>query len=117
VKLLSPGPSRPAQALVDCACREAASLSFEVGVEQLGISLESVRDELEERFGDGARTPACRTPISPEAKRILERAARRRRHVTPDQLLAALVEHSPRACRLLFELGVPVGTLRERLRC
>jgi hypothetical protein len=149
VKLRSPGP---AYELVECARREAAELSFEVGVDELvlavarlgstladygadaetvrerirarerdalaslGISLESVRDELEERFGEAAWSDSCDIPISPDAKRILELATRRRRHVTPDQLLAALIEQSPRARRLLFEIGVPVGTLQGRLR-
>jgi hypothetical protein len=83
----------------------------------LGISLDSVRGELEERFGERAWSEPCGLPVSPEAKRILHEAAHRRRTVTPDQLLLALVERSARARRLLFELGVPVGTLREELRC
>jgi hypothetical protein len=83
----------------------------------LGISLDTVRDELEERFGEGAWSEPCGLPVSPEAKRVLHEAARRRRTVTPDQLLLALVEHSARARRLLFELDVPVGTLRDELRC
>jgi hypothetical protein len=70
----------------------------------LGISLESVRGELEERLGDGAWRHAC-MPISPEAKRVLALAARRRRRVTAEQLLDALVQHSPTARRLLGELG------------
>ena len=82
----------------------------------LGISLDSVRGELEERFGEAIWTEPCEISISPEAKRVLEITTRRRQHVTPDQLLAALVEHSARARRLLFELDVPVGTLRESLR-
>jgi hypothetical protein len=82
----------------------------------LGISLDSVRGELEERFGDGVWSEPCGLPVSPEAKRVLELATRRRRNVTPDQLLASLVEHSARARRLLFELDVPVGTLQDDLR-
>ena len=83
----------------------------------LGISLDSVRHELEERHGEGAWSEPCGLPVSPEAKRVLHEAAHRRTTVTPDRLLLALVEHSARARRLLFELGVPVGTLRDELRC
>jgi len=43
-------------------------------------------------------------------------AARTGSVVTPDQMLATLIQHSERARRLLFELDVPVGTLQERLR-
>jgi Clp amino terminal domain, pathogenicity island component len=71
----------------------------------LGISLDSVRGELAERLDDGDR---CELPVSPEVKRLVALAARRRRHVTPEQLLATLVEHSVSARRLLAELGVPL---------
>jgi hypothetical protein len=81
----------------------------------LGISLESVRGELEERFGDVWSQP-CGLGVSPEAKRMLELATRRRRKVTPEQMLAALIQHSSTARRLLFDLDVPVGTLADRLR-
>jgi hypothetical protein len=77
----------------------------------LGISLDSVLGELEERFGT---RPDC-LPITPEAKRTLELAARRRRLVTPAQMAVALVDHSPTARRLLAELGVPCQTLKRML--
>ena len=83
----------------------------------LGISLESVRGELEERFGEEVWSHAPCVGVSPEAKRMLELAARRRRKVTPEQMLSVLIKHSASARRLLFELGVPVGTLADRLRC
>jgi hypothetical protein len=117
MKLLPPGPPRPARALVECACREAAGLSGEVGIEQLVLAVALLGETLAEY---GADADAVRDHVrvrEHDALASLGISPRRRRHVTPDQLLAALVEHSPRACRLLFELGVPVGTLRERLRC
>jgi len=77
----------------------------------LGISLDSVRDEL-----DDALAAPCDLPVTPEAKRMFALAARRRGVVTPDQMLATLVHHSERTRRFLFELGVPVGTLQDRLR-
>ncbi len=81
----------------------------------LGISLESVRGELEERFGGEVWSHAHCVGVSPEAKRMLELATRRRRKMTPEQMLATLIRHSASARRLLFELDVPVGTLAERL--
>ena len=81
----------------------------------LGISLESVRGELEERFGDDVWAQSPCIGVSPEAKRMLELATRRRRTVTPEQMLATLIKHSATARRLLFELDVPVGTLADRL--
>jgi hypothetical protein len=81
----------------------------------LGISLDSVRGELEERFGDHVWTRSC-IGITPEAKRVLEVATRRRRSITPQQVQLALVQHSPTAQRLLVDLGVPLSALESRLR-
>jgi hypothetical protein len=81
----------------------------------LGISLESVRGELEERFGDGVWTRSC-LGVSPEAKRVLELATRRRRTVSPEQVQLALLRHSPTVRRLLLDLDVPLGALESRLR-
>lgn len=80
----------------------------------LGISLESVRGELEERFGDHVWTSSC-LGISPEAKRVLELATRRRRSVTPRHVQLTLLRHSPTVRRLLVDLGVPLGALGARL--
>jgi len=82
----------------------------------LGISLDSVREELEGVLAEGALAEPCELPVTPEAKRMFELAARRRSVVTPDQMLATLIQHSERARRLLIELDVPVGTLQDRLR-
>jgi hypothetical protein len=139
-------PAAPAQLIFARACDEAAQISFALDVEHivlavatmgsaldeyvtpddvrdhielrerdalahLGISLDSVRDEL-----DDALAEPCDLPITPEAKRMFALAAKRRGAVTPDQMLATLIHHSERTRRFLFELGVPVGTLQDRLR-
>lgn len=111
------------------ACAEAAGLSFAVGVEHLvlalakagslaGVEADTVRerildtqraafatfgisfDEVHERVG---RDAGC-LPVTPETKRMLELATRRRRELTPELLLATLRQHSPSARRLLTEL-------------
>jgi hypothetical protein len=119
---------RPAAALVSTACAEAAELSFAMGVEHLvlacaihgalDIEPETIRDRIREdertalaSFGisldavrAGLRDSLDRAdclPISPEAKRILELATRRRRHVTAAQLLATLERESAVARRLI----------------
>jgi hypothetical protein len=43
-------------------------------------------------------------PVTPEAKRVLALASRRRRTVTPEQLLETLRAESPTARRLLQRL-------------
>jgi hypothetical protein len=73
----------------------------------LGISLDSVRGELEDTLDD-----AC-LPVSPAAKRMLALASRRRRSVSAEQLLATLAEHSIPARRLLRELGVDPALVRR----
>jgi len=80
----------------------------------LGISLDSVLGELEERLGPESRDGSC-LPVSPAAKRILELATRRRRHVSPDDLLRVLVRESPAARALLRELDVPLDELERHL--
>ncbi len=130
MRLLPARPTAAADALFARAFLEAEQLSFAVGVEHLvlvcaiegvldvdpddvrerivaderdalasiGISRDSVRDELEERLHG-----TC-LPVSPETKRMLELATRRRRHVTAEQLLETLELHSRTARRLLREL-------------
>jgi hypothetical protein len=113
------------------ACDEAAGLSFAVGVEHLvlalakagalgGLEAEEVRERIldDQRaalatFGisfdavhEGIGSAGC-LPITPEAKRMLDLATRRRRELTPDRLLGTLLQHSPNARRLLSELDEP----------
>jgi hypothetical protein len=134
VRLRASRPTDAAQALFRTACEEAARLSFAVGVEHLvlacalhgalpvdpdeirdrivgdertalaslGISFDVVRAEL-----GGALDRSDCLPVSPEVKRVLELASRRRRHVTADQLLTTLRTHSATARRLLADLDEP----------
>jgi len=81
----------------------------------LGISLDSVLGELEERLGPELRDGSC-LPVSPAAKRILELATRRRRHVTADELLGVLIRESATSRALLRELDVPLDELELQLR-
>jgi hypothetical protein len=112
------------------ACREAAALSFAVGVEHLvlavaktgaltGVEAEDVRTWIREGQRAALATlgipfddvharldPAtgC-VPITPETKRILELATERRtRELTPENLLATLEEQSANARRVLAAL-------------
>ena len=110
------------------ACAEAADISFVVGVEHLVLAIAKAgalpgvdADHLRERivndqrealatFGisfdavhDALDHDAPCLPITPETKRLLELATRRRRELTPEQLLATLRKHSASARRLLDE--------------
>jgi hypothetical protein len=94
--------------------RERIQLRERDALASLGISLDSVREELEERLGPGPRDGSC-LPISPATKRILELATRRRRHVGADELLQVLVRESPTARAILKELDVRLDTLERQL--
>ena len=85
--------------------RDAIVADERAALASLGISLDSVRGELEERFGEELLDSGCGLPVTPEAKRILELASRRRRSVSPEQLLQTLLEHSATAQRLLRTLA------------
>lgn len=80
--------------------RDAIVADERAALATLGISRDAVRDELADRLADHC------LPVTPEAKRILELAARGRRVVTGDRLLAVLRDESPTAQRLLHALDV-----------
>jgi hypothetical protein len=81
----------------------------------LGISLDSVLGELEERLGPELHDGSC-LPVSPATKRILELATRRRRQITPDDLLRVLLRESAKSRAILRELEVPLEELERQLR-
>lgn len=109
------------------ACTEAAELSFAVGVEHLVLAcaragaLDVDPDDVRERILEDQRAAfatfgisfdsvreripndSC-MPITPETKRMLELATKRRRELTAEHLLATLREHSATAQRLLRDL-------------
>lgn len=114
------------------ACNEAAELSFAVGVEHLVLALAKAgalgdveADAIRERILDDQRSSLATfgisfdavherigpesgcLPITPEAKRMLELATRRRRELTPERLLEALLQNSRGARRLLSALDEP----------
>ena len=90
----------------------------------LGISLESVRREVEERFGpaawEGDTGRGGRPSFTGEAKVVLELSLRvaletPTRRIDPEHVLLALLRQRGRACALLRRLGVGVDALEEGL--
>lgn len=87
----------------------------------LGISLDSVRGEIVERFGRAAwEQPYC-LPIEAETKRVLERAVRRcagprRRRISGDEVLQVLVDDCTPVRRLLLDLDVRPEELGQQLQ-
>lgn len=103
-------PSPPPPTAID---REALST--------LGIDLDAVRTQLDQRFGEGAleRTRRGCWPVEPTLKRALAQAVDEAGGQPPDDehVLAALVMNADGgSARVLRELGVHSNELRRALR-
>lgn len=86
---------------------------------RLGISLEEIREQIEENLGPDA-WERCR-PFDPRAKKALELAVRaagrlRHRQVGWQHLVVGLIEERGRAYELLVEQGVPVDDVLATMR-
>jgi Clp amino terminal domain, pathogenicity island component len=90
-------------------------------LEQLGISLEAVRGQVEEIIGRGSTAPAGHIPFTPRAKKVLElslREAKRLKHnyIGTEHLLLALVrEGEGVAAQVLVGLGADLPRVREQV--
>ena len=90
-------------------------------LESLGMSLESVRGEVEEIIGPGGKEPSGHIPFTPRAKRVLElslREALKLRHNyigTEHILLGLLREGEGVAAQVLVKLGADLARVREQV--
>jgi ATP-dependent Clp protease ATP-binding subunit ClpC len=90
-------------------------------LESLGISLETVRGEVEETIGHGQSAPTGHIPFTPRAKKVLELALREamqlgHKHIGPEHLLLGLVrEGEGVAARVLQKLGLDLKRVREQV--
>lgn len=67
-------------------------------LESLGISLEGVRQQVEEIIGQGGASPSGHIPFTPRAKKVLELSLREalqlgHNYIGTEHLLLALLEH------------------------
>jgi ATP-dependent Clp protease ATP-binding subunit ClpC len=90
-------------------------------LESLGVSMETVRQRVEEIIGRGEHTPPGRIPFTPRAKRVLElslsEATQLGHHYvgTEHLLLGLLREGDGVAAQVLTGLGADVDRVRERV--
>jgi ATP-dependent Clp protease ATP-binding subunit ClpA len=90
-------------------------------LESLGISLESVRSEVERTIGRGTRAPGGHIPFTPRAKKVLElslREALRLRHSyigTEHILLGLIREGEGLAAQVLVALGADLERTRRQV--
>jgi ATP-dependent Clp protease ATP-binding subunit ClpC len=90
-------------------------------LESLGISLEFVRQQVEEIIGQGQQAPAGHIPFTPRAKEVLELALREalqlgHNYVGTEHILIGLIrEGEGVAAQVLVKLGADLGQVRQQV--
>jgi ATP-dependent Clp protease ATP-binding subunit ClpC len=88
-------------------------------LEALGISLESVRRQVEEIVGQGQEAPAGHIPFTPRGKKVLELSLREamrlgHEHIGTEHLLLGLIrENEGVAAQVLVTLGAGLDRVRQ----
>ncbi len=90
-------------------------------LESLGISLEAVRQQVEEIIGQGQEAPSGHIPFTPRAKKVLELSLRESRQLGHDYigtehiLLGLIREGEGVAAQVLVKLGADLNRVRQRV--
>jgi len=88
-------------------------------LEQLGISLEAVRTQVEEIIGQGGSSPSGHIPFTPRAKKVLELSLREalqlgHNYIGTEHILLGLIrEGEGVAAQVLVKLGADLSAIRE----
>ena len=90
-------------------------------LESLGISLEGVRQQVEEIIGQGQQAPSGHIPFTPRAKKVLELSLREalqlgHNYIGPEHMLLGLVrEGDGVAAQILVRLGADPNRVRQQV--
>ena len=90
-------------------------------LESLGISLDAVRQQVEEIIGQGQQAPSGHIPFTPRAKKVLELADREARALGHDYigtehiLLGLIREGDGVAAQVLVKLGADLNRVRQQV--
>ncbi|MHB8296216.1 MAG: ATP-dependent Clp protease ATP-binding subunit [Acidimicrobiales bacterium] len=90
-------------------------------LESLGVSLEAVREKVEETIGPAGSSPAGSPPFTPRAKKVLELSLREalqlgHNYIGTEHLLLGLVrEGEGMAARVLVNLGADLPRVRQQV--
>jgi ATP-dependent Clp protease ATP-binding subunit ClpA len=90
-------------------------------LESLGISLEAVRQQVEQIIGRGQQAPSGHVPFTPRAKKVLELAMREcdalgHVHIDTEHLLLGLIrEGHGVAAQVLVKLGADLNSVRQQV--
>src|SRR5690349_2662793 len=90
-------------------------------LESLGISLDAVRQQVEEIIGQGQQAPSGHIPFTPRAKKVLELSLREalqlgHNYIGTEHILLGLIrEGDGVAARVLVKLGADVNRVRQQV--
>jgi ATP-dependent Clp protease ATP-binding subunit ClpA len=90
-------------------------------LESLGISLEAVRQQVEEIIGQGQQVPSGHIPFTPRAKKVLELSLGEalqlgQRYISTEHILLGLIrEGDGVAAQVLAKLGAGLERVREQV--
>ncbi|XVX20974.1 ATP-dependent Clp protease ATP-binding subunit [Actinomycetota bacterium] len=90
-------------------------------LESLGISLESVREQVQEIIGQGQQSPSGHIPFTPRAKKVLELSLREalqlgHNYIGTEHILLGLIrEGEGVAAQVLVKLGADLNSVRQQV--
>src|SRR5881392_3480644 len=90
-------------------------------LESLGISLEAVRNQVEEIIGQGGSSPSGHIPFTPRAKKVLELSLREalqlgHNYIGTEHILLGLIrEGEGVAAQVLVKLGADLNRVRQQV--
>jgi ATP-dependent Clp protease ATP-binding subunit ClpA len=90
-------------------------------LESLGISLEAVRQQVQEIIGQGQQTPSAHIPFTPRAKKVLELASQEalqlgHNYIGTEHILLGLIrEGEGVAAQVLVKLGADLNRVRQQV--
>lgn len=90
-------------------------------LESLGISLDSVREQVQESIGQGPQAPSGHIPFTPRAKKVLELSLREalqlgHNYIGTEHILLGLIrEGEGVAAQVLVKLGADLNKVRQQV--
>ena len=90
-------------------------------LESMGISLDGVREQVQEIIGQGRQAPSGHIPFTPRAKKVLELALREalqlgHNYIGTEHILLGLIrEGEGVAAQVLVKLGADLGRVRQQV--
>jgi ATP-dependent Clp protease ATP-binding subunit ClpA len=90
-------------------------------LESLGISLEAVRQQVEELIGQGQQAPSGHIPFTPRAKKVMELASREatelgHNYIGTEHILLGLIrEGGGVAAQVMLQLGADLARVRRQV--